>query len=41
MKSSSLISVLEKYKQNFHPLVPFNAVAEKLLPLDFKAGNTE
>ncbi len=41
MSSASLISVLTKHQQQFHPVVLFDATKDKLLPLDFTSQNTE
>jgi peptidoglycan LD-endopeptidase LytH len=41
MYSSSIISLLTKNQQQFHPVVLFAAAKDKLLPLDFTSQNTE
>ena len=38
--STPLYNILEKHSPDFHPVVPFNAKKDKLLPLDFTAANT-
>ncbi|RXK59998.1 peptidase M23 [Lacibacter luteus] len=37
--SSSLIPILEKNKHSFHPVVPFDAVTDRLLQMDFTEAN--
>jgi peptidoglycan LD-endopeptidase LytH len=41
MSSASIISLLKKNQQQFHPVVVFDAAKDKLLPLDFTSQNTE
>jgi murein DD-endopeptidase MepM/ murein hydrolase activator NlpD len=41
MASASLISVLQKHQESFHPVVPFDPGTDKLYPFDFTAGNKE
>lgn len=41
MSSGSIISLLAKNQQQFHPVVLFDAAKDKLLSLDFTSQNTE
>lgn len=41
MHTSHINSLLEKYKQLFHPVVNFNHVKDKLISLDFTSDNNE
>lgn len=41
MSSASIISLLTKEQEQFHPVVLFDAAKDKLLPLDFTSQNTE
>jgi murein DD-endopeptidase MepM/ murein hydrolase activator NlpD len=41
MGPASLISTLQKHRQAFHPVVPFDPVRDKLYPFDFTDNNTE
>lgn len=40
MLSASLIQVLKKNQQQFHPVILFDIIKDKFLPLDFTAQNT-
>ncbi len=40
MPSSSLISLLKKNQQQFHPVILFDVIKDKILPLDFTAHNS-
>ena len=40
MLSTSLYSILKKHSSEFYPVVPFNALKDKLLKLDLTAANT-
>lgn len=37
---SSLLTILERNKANFHPVVPFEAGRDRLYPFDFTENNT-
>jgi murein DD-endopeptidase MepM/ murein hydrolase activator NlpD len=39
--TNEFVATVSKYKDRFHPVVPFDPVADKLLPLDFTEHNTE
>lgn len=41
MTSQQLIQVLKQQRRNFFPVVPFDPAKDKLLSLDFTAGNKE
>lgn len=41
MERPQLISVLQKHRAAYHPVVPFHSATEKLLPLDFTDNNKE
>jgi peptidoglycan LD-endopeptidase LytH len=41
LEAFSLISLLKKHQENFHPVVPFNAQTEKLFPFDFTENNNK
>lgn len=41
MKSNSVLAVLKKNQQLFHPVVSLDVTKDKLLPLDLTAHNTE
>ena len=37
----NIISILEKYRRDFHPVVPFDPVTDKWVPFDFTDKNKE
>jgi murein DD-endopeptidase MepM/ murein hydrolase activator NlpD len=39
--NSTLISTLQKHQTEFHPVVPFNSLTDKLFPFDFTENNKE
>jgi murein DD-endopeptidase MepM/ murein hydrolase activator NlpD len=39
MQSAALIPVLQKYRQDFHPVVPFDPATDRLYLFDFTEGN--
>ena len=41
MGQVSLISILQKHRQAFHPVVPFDPARDKLYPFDFTDNNVE
>lgn len=41
MKSTNVLEILKKNQQQIHPVVSFDPVRDKLLPLDLTAHNTE
>lgn len=41
MEVNAIISALRNYQQVFHPVVPFDPVKDRLLPMDFTERNEE
>ena len=41
MNTQPIISVLNRYAHDFHPVVDFNPATDKLLAMDFTAANEE
>ena len=41
MQPSPIIQVLSRYTQNFYPVVPFKPGVDRLLKMDFTAGNKD
>jgi murein DD-endopeptidase MepM/ murein hydrolase activator NlpD len=41
MGAAALISILQKHRQAFHPVVPFDLARDKLYPFDFTDKNEE
>ena len=41
MQAQPIIPVLHRYNHDFHPVVPFDPVKDKLISLDFTESNPE
>ena len=41
MQADPVVQSLHKYASTFHPIVPFTAGKDRLLPMDFTAGNKD